>query len=228
MICFQNVFFTYPSGVCALQDISFSIEKSEFVFVVGPTGGGKSSVLKLIYLDEYPHKGKIIVQGRDITKLKPFQIPYLRRNIGIVFQDFKLLEEKTVEENVAYALRVIGASHQEIARQVPKVLDLVGLAHKAKMKPTELSWGEQQKVCIARALVNNPPILLCDEPTGNLDPETSYEIMQLLEKINQRGTTIVMATHNKFIVNKLKKRVITIVNSCLVSDKPEGEYYYDF
>lgn len=228
MIQFQNVSFTYSKGVCAVKDISFLIEKGEFVFVVGPTGGGKSSVLKLIYLEEYPAEGKIIVQGRDIAKLKLHQIPYLRRNVGVIFQDFKLLEEKSVEDNVAYALKVIGAIRAEIIKQVPRVLNLVGLGHKAKMRPRELSVGEQQKTAIARAIVNNPPILLADEPTGNLDPDTSWEIIDLLEKINQMGTTIIMATHNKAIVDKLKKRVIAIVESKIVSDKECSEYYYEF
>lgn len=228
MIQFQNVSFAYSSGVCAVKDISFLVEKGEFVFVVGPTGGGKSSALKLIYLEEYPAEGKIIVQGRDIAKLKLHQIPYLRRNVGVIFQDFKLLEEKSVEDNVAYALKVIGATREEIIKQVSRVLNLVGLGHKAKMRPRELSVGEQQKTAIARAIVNNPPILLADEPTGNLDPDTSWEIIDLLEKINQMGTTIIMATHNKAIVDKLKKRVIAIVESKIVSDKECSEYYYEF
>lgn len=226
MIEMQDIYFVYRNGVPALEGINLHIKKGEFVFIVGPTGCGKSTLLKLIYLEEMCTRGKIIVGGKDITNIRLLQIPYHRRNIGVIFQDFKLLPQKNVFENVAFALEVINASPTEISRQVPKVLELVGMAHKAKFYPDDLSGGEQQRTSIARALVNNPPILLADEPTGNLDPDTSWEIMQLLLKINLRGTTVVVATHNKNIVDALKQRVIAMVGGRVVSDEEKGEYFY--
>lgn len=227
MIEMREVCFTYRNGVHALEGINLHIKKGEFVFIVGPTGCGKSTLLKLIYLEEIPTKGKVIVGGKDITNIRNVQIPYHRRNVGVVFQDFKLLPQKNVFENVAFALEVINASKAEIYRQVPKVLELVGLAHKAKCYPDDLSGGEQQRTSIARSLVNNPSILLADEPTGNLDPDTSWEIMQLLLKVNLRGTTVAVATHNKNIVNALKQRVIAVVGGKVVSDEEKGEYFYE-
>lgn len=224
MIKMENIYFTYSNGVQALQDIDVNMNKGEFVFIVGPTGCGKSTLLKLIYLEEISTEGKVFVNGKDVTYLKISQRPYLRRNIGVVFQDFKLLPQKTVWENVAFALEVTTNSKAEIYRQVPKVLELVGLYHKYKFYPDDLSGGEQQRVSIARALVHNPLILLADEPTGNLDPETSKEIVQLLMKINLKGTTVVMATHNKTIVDEMKQRVISMIEGKIVSDRDKGTY----
>lgn len=227
MIEMYNVSLTYSNGVHALSDINLHIDKGEFIFVVGPTGCGKSSLMKMIYLEEFPTQGTIIVNGREVNSMKMVQVPYFRRNIGVIFQDFKLLLQKTVWENVSFALEVIGASKQEINKKVPEVLELVNLSHKAKFYPDDLSGGEQQRTSIARALVNNPSILLADEPTGNLDPDTSWEIIQLLSKINLRGTTVVVATHNKNIVNAMKQRVVAIVSGTIVSDQRNGTYNYE-
>ena len=223
----EDVSLIYSCGVRALKNINLQIKRGEFVFIVGPTGSGKSSLLKLIYLEEFPTKGKVIINGRDISNLKFVQIPYLRRGVGVVFQDFKLIPGKTVSENVAFALKVISAPIHDIHKQAMKVLNLVGLSHKAKMFPKDLSGGEKQRLSIARALVNNPPILLADELTGNLDPDTSWEIMHLLLKINLSGTTVIVATHNKNIVNALKQRVVAIVQGCIVSDIEKGQYQYE-
>ncbi len=220
----QGVFFAYPNGEEVLRDINLRIEKGEFVFIVGPTGVGKSTLLKLIYCAEHPSKGKVIVAGRDVTKLSKKEIPLLRRRIGVVFQDFGLMPTRTVWENIAFALKAIGMSRKEVCRKVPTVLDVVGLSDKAHAFPAQLSGGEQQRVSIARALVNNSLILLADEPTGNLDPDTSLEIMQLLAKINLMGTTVVVATHDKYIVDAMRKRVVTLENGRIVSDRERGLY----
>jgi len=228
MIEFKNVSKTYEdTGVRALDDVSFLIEKGEFVFLVGPSGAGKSTLTKLIIKEENPNKGEIIVNGMNLGELPKNHIPYLRRNIGMVFQDFRLLPNKTVYENVAFAMQVIGASRAEIRRNVPNVLSLVGLAHKARMKPGQLSGGEQQRVSLARALVNKPPVIIADEPTGNLDPDTANEIMQLLVDINKRGTTMIVATHAKNFVDDMHMRVLAIENGNLVRDEEEGAYGYD-
>nr|WP_245339316.1 cell division ATP-binding protein FtsE [Paenibacillus shirakamiensis] len=224
----QDVWKTYPNGAHALQGVSVKIDRNEFVYLVGPSGAGKSTFMKLIYREEVPTKGQISVNGFNIGKLKPRKIPYVRRNIGVVFQDFRLLPRLTAYENVAFALEVIEAPKKIIKKRVNEVLDLVGLKGKAGREPSQLSGGEQQRVAIARAIVNNPSVIIADEPTGNLDPETSWGIMQLLDEINFRGTTIVMATHNKDIVNSMRKRVIAIEEGSIVRDQLRGEYGYDF
>ena len=228
MIEMQDVWKTYPNGTHALQGISVKIDRNEFVYVVGPSGAGKSTFMKLIYREEIPTKGQISVGGFNIGKLKPRKIPYVRRNIGVVFQDFRLLPKMTAYENVAFAMEVIEAPKKVIKKRVNEVLDLVGLRSKAGREPSQLSGGEQQRIAIARAIVNNPSVIIADEPTGNLDPETSWGIMQLLDEINFRGTTIVMATHNRDIVNKMRKRVLAIENGTIVRDQLRGEYGYEF
>ncbi|GAB4116888.1 MAG: cell division ATP-binding protein FtsE [Candidatus Caldatribacteriota bacterium] len=224
MIRMFHVDKIYPNRIVALKDINIHIKKGEFVFLVGPTGAGKSTFLKLIYRGIIPTRGQVIIDGINISRLKPKYIPYLRRNIGIVFQDFKLLYDRTVYENIAFGLKAIGATNFEIRAQVKKVLNLVGLEHKKKAKPHLLSGGEQQKLCIARAIANEPMILLTDEPTGNLDPDTSWEIMQLLFHINIRGTTIVMASHDKLMVDQAKKRIIRLDRGHIIEDNPKGTY----
>ncbi|AIQ76802.1 MULTISPECIES: cell division ATP-binding protein FtsE [Paenibacillus] len=228
MIEMQDVWKTYPNGTHALQGVSVKIDRNEFVYVVGPSGAGKSTFMKLIYREEVPTKGQISVGGFNIGKLKPRKIPYVRRNIGVVFQDFRLLPRMTAYENVAFAMEVIEAPKKVIKKRVNEVLDLVGLRSKANREPSQLSGGEQQRIAIARAIVNNPSVIIADEPTGNLDPETSWGIMQLLDEINFRGTTIVMATHNRDIVNKMRKRVLAIENGNIVRDQARGEYGYEF
>ena len=223
IVHFQRVSLVYPNLVRALEDIELEIAPGEFVFLVGPTGCGKSTLLSLIYLAERPTTGRIRVLGQDVTDLPPMRVPFLRRKLGVVFQDYQLLEFKTVSENIAYALQVIGAPPQEIERKVPLALRMVGLEHKANMLPTELSGGEQQRTAIARAIINAPPILLCDEPTGNLDPDTSREIVRLLTLINQRGTTVIMATHDAHIVNTFKRRVVYMEDARKVWDQEQGE-----
>ncbi len=218
LIEFTNITKIYENGAEGLNNVSFEIEKGEFVFVVGQSGSGKSSVLKLIMKETEPTSGKIVVNKRDITNMKRSDIPYLRRKLGVVFQDFRLLPNKTVYDNVAFAMQVIEASPRDIRRNVPMVLSLVGLEKKARAYPHQLSGGEQQRTALARAIINNPPILLADEPTGNLDPSTAWEIMKLLNDINYRGTTVVVATHAKDIVNAMKKRVITLHNGRLARD----------
>lgn len=218
LIEFTNITKIYENGAEGLNNVSFEIEKGEFVFVVGQSGSGKSSVLKLIMKETEPTSGKIVVNKRDITNMKRSDIPYLRRKLGVVFQDFRLLPNKTVYDNVAFAMQVIEASPRDIRRNVPMVLSLVGLEKKARAYPHQLSGGEQQRTALARAIINNPPILLADEPTGNLDPATAWEIMKLLNDINYRGTTVVVATHAKDIVNAMKKRVITLHNGRLARD----------
>lgn len=227
MIEMHDVWKTYPNGSVALQGITVRIEKGEFVYVVGPSGAGKSTFIKLMYREERPTKGSIFVNGFNIERLKERKIPLLRRQIGVVFQDFKLLPRLTVKENVAFALEVIEAPQKKIRQRVAEVLELVGLTQKADSFPDELSGGQQQRVSVARALINNPTVIIADEPTGNLDPETSWDIMSLFEEINRRGTTIVMATHNKEIVNTLKKRVLAVEGGLIVRDEKRGVYGYE-
>ncbi|ADU95571.1 MULTISPECIES: cell division ATP-binding protein FtsE [Geobacillus] len=227
MIEMQDVYKTYPNGVVALNGINVRIKQGEFVYVVGPSGAGKSTFIKMMYREEKPTSGTIMVNGVNLAKLKDSKVPLLRRHIGVVFQDFKLLPKLNVYENVAFALEVIEESPKVIRKKVMEVLDLVGLKHKIRSYPNELSGGEQQRVSIARSIVNSPKIVIADEPTGNLDPETSWGIVELFEKINDRGTTIVMATHNKEIVNATRRRVIAIENGKIVRDEAKGEYGYD-
>ena len=223
----MNVTKRYNKGITAINNLSIQIKDGEFVYVVGPSGAGKSTFIKMMYREEKATKGRIRVGKYDLMKIKDRQIPYLRRYVGVVFQDFKLLQHKTVYENVAYAMEVIEKSPREIKRRVQEVLELVNLKHCVDNFPNELSGGEQQRVAIARAIVNTPGILIADEPTGNLDPETSMEIMDILERINEQGTTIVMATHNSQIVNEKKHRVIAIENGQIVRDQEQGEYGYE-
>ena len=227
MIEMVDVNKTYPNGVTAVNGINVKIKKGEFVYVVGPSGAGKSTFIKMMYREESPTSGTITVNGVNIAKLRNSKVPIFRRSLGVVFQDFKLLPKLTVYENVAFALEVIEEDPKEIKRKVMETLDLVGLKHKARMNPTELSGGEQQRVSIARSIVNNPKAVIADEPTGNLDPETSWEIMKIFEDINDRGTTIVMATHNKEIVNNLRHRVIAIENGTIIRDEQRGDYGYE-
>jgi cell division transport system ATP-binding protein len=224
MIVFDSVRKIYEPNVAALTDVSFVIEKGDFVFVVGASGSGKSTVIRLVLKEIEPTSGKIVVGGRDLTRLKRSKVPYLRRNIGCVFQDFKLLPDRSAAENVAYALKVQGEGSSSIRRKVPEVLNLVGLAHKMSSLPDELSGGEQQRVSIARAVVNHPPLLICDEPTGNLDPDTSVGIMQLLYRINRSGTTVLMVTHDREMVDKMRRRVIALVEGKLARDERRGGY----
>ena len=224
MIRFDNVTKTYKGGVTALRDMSADVQKGEFVFLVGPSGSGKSTCLRLLLREEVPSEGSIVVAGRDISRLSHWKVPALRRNIGTIFQDFKLLPTKTVYENVAFAMEVIGRPRNVIRTQVPQVLDLVGLAKKAGRFPNELSGGEQQRVSIARAFVNRPLIVLADEPTGNLDPATTVGIMRILDRINRTGTTIVMATHDQRIVDAMRRRVIELDHGQIVRDQARGVY----
>ncbi|MFX4262596.1 cell division ATP-binding protein FtsE [Pelotomaculum propionicicum] len=224
MIQLQNVTKTYLNGAKALIDVTMKINKGEFVFLVGPSGAGKSTLTKLLYREEVPSRGQIILNGKNVVRMKPREVPYLRRKIGMVFQDFRLLPRKTVAENVSFALEVIGASNKEIKKAVPAVLSMVGLTEKADIFPDHLSGGEQQRVCVARAIVNNPVLLIADEPTGNLDPETSWGLMKLFMDINRRGTTIIMATHAWDIVDDMKKRVIELAGGRIVRDEEEGAY----
>ena len=224
LIQLQNVTKTYDTGAKALIDITLRIRKGEFVFLVGPSGAGKSTLTKLLYREEVPSRGQIILDGKNVVRMRHREVPYLRRKIGMVFQDFRLLPRKTVAENVAFALEVISASGKDIKRSVPAVLNMVGLTDKAEAFPDQLSGGEQQRVCVARAIVNNPLLLIADEPTGNLDPETSWELMKLFMDINRRGTTIIMATHAWDIVDDMKKRVIEMSGGRIVRDEEEGAY----
>ncbi len=224
MILLENVTKTYKGSTVALRDCSVDIQKGEFVFLVGPSGSGKSTFLRLLTKEEHPDDGRIYVAGKDIAQLNNWKVPYLRRNIGSVFQDFKLLPTKSVYENVAFALEVIGRPKHVISSQVNQILDLVGLAKKHNNRPHELSGGEQQRVSIARAFVNRPLILLADEPTGNLDPSTSVGIMRLLDRINRTGTTVVMATHDHNIVDIMRRRVIELDRGSLVRDQARGVY----
>jgi cell division transport system ATP-binding protein len=223
MIRLENVSKVYKGSVVALRDVSTDIQKEEFVFLVGPSGSGKSTFIRLLLKEEQPSEGVIYVAGKDINQLPRWRIPYLRRNIGCVFQDFKLLPNKTVGENVAFALEVIGRPKHVINSRVPAIIDLVGLSDKLHNYPNELSGGEQ-RVCIARAMVNRPPILLADEPTGNLDPSTSADIMNLLERLNEAGTTMVIATHDHAVVDRSRKRVIELDGGKIVRDQVRGVY----
>ncbi len=224
MIEFINVTKKYDHGVCALDNVSLRIEKGEFAFLVGPSGSGKSTFLKLMIKEEEPSSGKILIDGKDITRIKKKDIPFLRRKIGFVFQDFRLLYDRTVSENIVFALRVIEASEKEIRTQLKTVLQMVGLSGKENYYPNQLSGGEQQRVALARALATKPPILIADEPTGNLDPKTAEEIFKTLLEINARGTTILVVTHAKDIVNELNKRVIALDHGKVIKDDARGVY----
>mgnify|MGYP002615064145 CR=1 FL=1 len=225
MIYFKNVSKVYDNGSVALDHANVHIKKGEFVFVVGASGAGKSTFIKLLDHEELPTEGSVIVNGIEVNKLKKSRVPYLRRRMGIVFQDFRLLKDKTVYENVAFAQRVIGVSPREIKKNVPEMLRLVGLSSKYKAYPNQLSGGEQQRVAIARALINSPEILLADEPTGNLDVHNSMEIMELLEEINRRGTTVLVVTHSREIVAEMGKRVITLTRGVLTGDQKGGIWH---
>ena len=225
MLVFENVNKIYGNtNVQALYDVNLTIEKGEFVFLVGHSGAGKSTLIKLITAEERPTSGRISINNYTVSSLKQKKIPFYRRTLGMVFQDFRLLDNKTVIDNVAFAMRVVGASNRQISRRAPEVLSRVGLSGKAKFLPTQLSGGEQQRVAIARALANNPGLIIADEPTGNLDPETSREIMEYLEEINKSGTTVIVATHDKDIVNSFHRRVIEVVDGRIVRDDERGEY----
>jgi cell division transport system ATP-binding protein len=225
MISLRGVTLTYQNGVRALDDVDLEVAKGSFVFLVGHSGTGKSSLLKLMYREMVPSSGNVVVDGVRVDKLRRGKVARLRRNIGVVFQDFKLLGNKTVWENVAFALQVTGASTKDVMRQVPRALELVGLSHKSRMFPGELSGGEQQRAAIARALVNNPKLLLCDEPTGNLDPATTTEIMELLGRINLKGTTVIVATHNQAVVDRMRRRVVRLENGRILHDDERGYYH---
>ncbi|HXF71687.1 MAG TPA: cell division ATP-binding protein FtsE [Actinomycetota bacterium] len=224
MISLRNVTKTYPNGVTALADVSVEIGKGEFVFVVGPSGSGKSTLIRLLLKEEEATAGEIYVAGKNLAKLSHWKIPHLRRNLGVVFQDFKLLPDKTVFENVAFALEVIGKPKSVIDQRVPEILELVGLGDKLNDYPDQLSGGEQQRVSLARAVVNRPLVLLADEPTGNLDPATSVDIMRLLDKVNRIGTTVVMATHDQAIVDAMRRRVLQLDGGRVVRDQARGVY----
>ena len=227
MIDLKNVKKTYENGTRALDGVSLHIDDGEFVFLVGPSGSGKSTIIKVLTAELPMTAGTALVNGFRLEKIKASSIPYMRRTLGVVFQDFRLIEKKTVYENVAFAMRVIGASDAEIKKRVPYVLELVGLENKGRRRPDELSGGEQQRVAIARALVNNPNMIIADEPTGNLDPARSYEIMMLLEQINALGTTVIVVTHERELVNRFTKRVVAIDEGKIVSDGMDGYYNYE-
>lgn len=227
VIRMSHVTKTYKTGVTAIHDLDLNIEKGDFVFIIGSTGCGKSTLIKMLYREEKPTKGIINVGGLDVAKLRNSKVYKLRRKIGVVFQDYKLLNKSTVYENVAFALEVLGAPKSEIHSKVLKVLDLVGLKHKANNYPNQLSGGEQQRVAIARSIVNGPKLLICDEPTGNLDEVTSMEIMSVLEEINKMGTTIIMVTHDTDIVNKMKKRTILLDSGRILKDFKKGTYNHE-
>ncbi|EUJ32507.1 cell division ATP-binding protein FtsE [Listeria cornellensis] len=227
MIVMEDVYKKYPNGITAANGLNIKIDQGEFVYVVGPSGAGKSTFIKMIYREERATKGTINVGKFDLLNMKNREVPFLRRHVGVVFQDFKLLPSKTVYENIAYAMEVVEEDPKVIKDRVMEVLDLVNLKHKVRMLPDELSGGEQQRISIARSIANMPQVLIADEPTGNLDPDTSWEIMNILEEISNRGTTIVMATHNKEIVNTLKHRVIAIENGRIVRDEQQGDYGYE-
>jgi len=227
MIRFIDVYKNYENGTKALKGLSLTIEDGEFLFIVGPSGSGKSTVVKLITGEISPTEGRVIVNGYNMSTIKSREIPYMRRTLGVVFQDFRLIEKKTVYENVAFAMRAVGAPQRVIKKRVPYVLDLVGILHKARRRPDELAGGEQQRVAIARALVNNPNMIIADEPTGNLDPARSLELMMLLERINSLGTTVLVVTHEKELVDKFSKRVVAIDGGMIISDKTGGYYQYE-
>ncbi len=224
MVKFTNVTKKYSNGTLALSKVNINIAKGEFVFIVGQSGSGKTTLIKLILKEEDPTEGEILVNGYEVSSMSRKEVPYLRRSLGVVFQDFRLLLDKTVYENVAFAMQITEALPKEIRRQVPMALALVGLSRKADMYPAQLSGGEQQRIALARAIVNNPVLLIADEPTGNLDPDTAWEIMKLLTEINHRGTTVIVATHEKGIVDVLKKRVIAIDKGIIVRDQQKGKY----
>lgn len=224
MLTFQSVSKTYKNQVCALDDVSFTIERGEFVYLVGPSGAGKSTILRLLTAEEKPTSGQIIIENQVVNRLRRSRVAALRRRLGVVFQDFRLLPNKTVHENVAFAMQVVEAPAATIRNRVPLLLELVGLSSRQHSYPNQLSGGEQQRVALARALANDPGILICDEPTGNLDPATSWEIMRLLSLVNERGMTILMATHDSEMVNRMKHRVIVIENGKKVRDRVEGGY----
>ncbi|WP_026894631.1 cell division ATP-binding protein FtsE [Clostridiisalibacter paucivorans] len=227
MIDFINIYKEYDNGVVALKNIDVHIEKGDFVFLVGSSGAGKSTLIKLLLKEQEPTRGRIILNNKDITYVRNRRIPFIRRSVGVVFQDFRLLPKKTVYENVAFAMEIIGASSREIRRQVPMILSMVGLSNKANSYPDQLSGGEQQRVSIARAIVNSPAVLIADEPTGNLDPDTAWEIMKLIKHINRRGTTVLMATHAKDIVDSMKRRVIALDKGEVIRDNQKGGYDYE-
>jgi cell division transport system ATP-binding protein len=224
MIQMKGVSMEYPSGVRALNDINLTIAKGEFVFIVGSTGSGKSTLMKLIYRDMLPTSGSVVVEGEDVTRMKWQAVPHLRRKLGIVFQDFKLLPQKNMWENLAFVMRVTGVPTREIRKRIAEVLELVALTHRCDAFPNQMSGGEQQRASIARALINHPTLLIADEPTGNLDPDTSWEIIQLLQQINIRGTTILVATHDSQVVDRLKKRVTQLESGYIVRDQHKGTY----
>ena len=224
VIVFDNVVKAYSTGAPALNGISLTINRGEFVFIVGDSGSGKSTLIKLLLKELNPTEGTIIVNGQNLNKLRRRKVPKYRRNIGVVFQDFRLLKDRNVYENVAFAQRIVQTPMREMRKNVPSTLSLVGLADKYKARPMQLSGGEQQRVALARALINRPPILLCDEPTGNLDPKNSWEIMKLLDQINKKGTTVLVVTHNREIVNEMQKRVITMKKGIIISDEEKGGY----
>ncbi len=224
MIRFLDIQKNYDNGTKALKGVSLKIDDGEFVFLVGPSGSGKSTIIKLITGEEQTSGGRIMVNGYNLNSIRPKQIPYMRRTLGVIFQDFRLIEKKTVRENLEFAMRAVGASPREIRQRIPYVLDLVDLMRKGDRYPSQLSGGEQQRVAIARALVNNPQMIIADEPTGNLDPQRSLEIMTLLEKINELGTTMLVVTHEKELVNRFSKRVIAIENGRIISDETGGYY----
>ncbi|MBI4860765.1 MAG: cell division ATP-binding protein FtsE [Candidatus Riflebacteria bacterium] len=219
MIQMYNVTKTYSSGVEALRGINLGIKKGEFVYLVGPSGAGKTTLMRLIYRDELPTSGHVVIDGRNIERLHESRVPYLRRSVGVVFQDFRLIETKTVFNNVAFALRVVGAPSDEVNEKTHRVLEMLGLKHKANLYPSQISAGEKQRVCIARALVNDPAILVTDEPTGNLDPELATDIMRILMEINNRGTTVLMATHNMGLVEQFARRIVHLVAGKVISDQ---------
>lgn len=227
MINFYNVTKIYTGEVKALTDVTLQIKKGDFVFLVGPSGAGKSTLTKLIYREELPNRGQVIFNGKNVVRMRQREIPYLRRTIGMVFQDFRLLPQRTVFDNIAFAMQVIGSSNREIKKTVPKVLDMVGLTKKAGKFPEQLSGGEQQRVSVARAIVNNPVLIIADEPTGNLDPSTARDLMKLFMEINRRGTTIIMSTHAWDIVDSMKRRVVELAGGRVVRDEKEGMYNYE-
>jgi cell division transport system ATP-binding protein len=225
MVHIQGVGLVYPDGNRALRGVDLHIERGEFVFIVGASGSGKSSLVRLIYREHVATEGRVVVNGQDVAQLPAARVPFLRRKVGVIFQDYRLLPDKTVSENVGFALDVVGVPRAEKFRRVPIALELVGIAEKSDSFPHQLSGGEQQRVCIARALVNTPPILVADEPTGNLDPDTSWDIVQLLANIADSGTTVVVATHDKYIVDRIKRRVVSLVQGTVVRDAKEGGTY---
>lgn len=227
MLVMENICKVYPGGSVALQDVNVHIEPGEFVFLVGPSGAGKSTFIKMLFREVLPTDGSLYVDGIDVVNLKHEEVPYMRRRLGIIFQDYRLLPDRTVYENVAFAMEVIETPRRKIKRTVLNVLDLVGLRSRCNSYPNELSGGEQQRIAIARAIINNPKLVIADEPTGNLDPETSWEIMQIFKEINEAGTTIIMATHDKDIVDAMGKRVIAIEHGNIVRDEANGVYGYE-